>query len=309
MFMKILTAHKLCMVVLLTLVLAIASAAQYVQQKEQPGKAAETNKLNAQLVKNGLYLISGGGGNSLLRLSANGLIVVNGKLPGNYDALTKWARKIVDQPIRVLIVTDHLESNNGNNARFLEAGAQIIAQENVKQNLAAYSGTIAQPTITYADDYELRLGGVEVQLMHFGNAFSNADTVVYFPNLKVVAVGELYTSVPNPNFSTGGSLVGWSSVLAQVLKLDFDTVVPGTGPPITRSELEALKTKIDTLVSRATGLVNQGVPKDQLMAQLKTDDLGWRLSLTPEQVASFYAEVSRDPNRENSKAKLSGVHQ
>lgn len=33
------------------------------------------------------------------------------------------------------------------------------------------------------------------------------------------------------------------------------------------------KTKIDTLVSRATVLVKKGVPEDQLMAQLKTDDL------------------------------------
>lgn len=290
--MKTLPAYRPCAIILLLMVLAVAGLAQNSHAKEHPGKGDDG--MSAQLVKTGLYLISGGGGNSLLRLSANGLIVVNGKLPGNYDALTKWARKIVDQPIRVLIVTDHLESNNGNNARFLEAGAQIIAQENVKRNLAADNGKIAPPTITYDSDYKLRLGGVEAQLMHFGNAYTNGDTVVYFPNLKVVAVGELYASSPNPDFLDGGSLVGWSSVLAQVLKLDFDTVVPGTGPPITRSELEAFKTRIDTLVSRATGLVNQGVSKDQLMAQLKTDDLGWHLSFTPQQVDRLYAELSRN---------------
>jgi len=82
-------------------------------------------------------------------------------------------------------------------------------------------------------------------------------------------------------------------VLAQILKLDFDVVVPGSGSPVSRADLEALKAKIDTLVSRASELVKKGVPKDQLMAQLKTDDLGWQLNLTGDQLDGFYAELSR----------------
>jgi hypothetical protein len=34
--------------------------------------------------------------------------------------------------------------------------------------------------------------------MHFGNAYTDGDTVVYFPNLKVVSVGDLFT--PNTGF-------------------------------------------------------------------------------------------------------------
>src|SRR5271165_1259036 len=294
MFFRILRASKPCAIVMLVMAVAVAGSAQYNQEKERPGKGAGDVTLDAQLVKTGLYLISGGGGNSLLRLSGNGLIIVDGKLPGNYHALSKRVEKISKQPVRVLVVTDHLESHNGNNAKFLEAGTQILAQENVKKNLASYTppgGKIAPPTITYDHEFRLRFGGVEAQLMHFGNAHTSGDTVVYFPNLKVVAVGDLFASTPNPDFAAGGSLVGWSSVLAQILKLDFDTVIPGTGAPITRADLEAFKAKIDILLSRATGLVSKGVPKDQLMAQLKTDDLGWRLTFTPDQVDHFYAEL------------------
>jgi hypothetical protein len=110
----------------------------------------------------------------------------------------------------------------------------------------------------------------------------------------VVAVGDLYTpGTPEPDYSAGGSLVGWGPVLAQILKLDFDVVVPSTGPMVTRADLEAFKTRIDTLVSRASGLVKSGVTKDQLMAQLKTDDLGWRFSFTGDQLDRFYAELSQ----------------
>src|SRR5208283_604007 len=296
MFFRILRASKPCAIVMLVMAIAVAGSAQYNQEKERPGKGAGDVTLDAQLVKTGLYLISGGGGNSLLRLSGNGLIIVDGKLPGNYDALSRRVEKISKQPVRVLVVTDHLESHNGNNAKFLEAGTQILAQENVKKNLASYTppgGKIAPPTITYDHEFRLRFGGVEAQLMHFGNAHTSGDTVVYFPNLKVVAVGDLFAPTPIPDFSAGGSLVGWGPVLAEVLKLDFDVVVPGTGPTVTRADLQGYKTKIDTLVSRATGLVKNGVAKDQLMAQLKTDDIGWQFSFTGDQLDRFYAELSQ----------------
>jgi hypothetical protein len=88
-------------------------------------------------------------------------------------------------------------------------------------------------------------------------------------------------------------MVGWGPVLAEILKLDFDVVVPARGPTATRADLAAYKAKIDTLVSRARTLVKNGVAKDQLLIQLETADLGWRLSWTGERIESFYAELSR----------------
>lgn len=284
------SAHRMCAIPLLLVAAAIAGSAQY--QHSNPAAAVDDG-LTVHLVKTGLFMFSGGGSNSVLRLSANGLILVDGKLPGNYDALRARVKKISDQPIRVLILSDCDESHTGTNAKFLENGTPIVAQENAKLRLASYSAEKSTaPIVTYDREYRIHLGGVDAQLMHFGNAHSNSDTVVYFPNLKVVALGDLFASTPNPDFSKGGSLVGWGSVLAQVLKLDFDVAIPATGPTVSRGDVEAFKTKIDTLVARAAVLVNKGVPKDQLMSQLKTDDLGWQLSFAPDQAAGFYAELS-----------------
>ena len=116
--------------------------------------------------------------------------------------------------------------------------------------------------------------------------------MVYFPNLKVVAVGHLYSPDAKLEVMDDGSLVQWSAVLADVLKLDFDVVVPATGSPVSRDELQAYKAKLDSLISRANTLVKQGVPRDQLLWQLNKDDAGLRLSLTPGQLDHFYAELS-----------------
>ena len=278
----------------------VAGSAQSHADGLRPAKSADDLTLKAELVKTGLYLISGGGANSLLRLSANGQILVDGKLPGSYRALMSQVRKISklsDLPLRALIVTDHHEAHTGNNAQFLAEGVQIIAHENVKRHLARFTPrgeTVALPTVTYAQDYRLRLGGVEVQLLHFGNAHTSGDAVVYFPNLKVVAVGDLFTpDTPDPDFAAGGSLVGWGPVLADILKLDFDVVVPAMGPVVARADVETFKSKIDTLVARATSVVKKDVPKNQLMAQLNTDDLGWRFDFTGDRLDRFYTELSR----------------
>ena len=275
-------------VLALSIVVAVAGLGHPLQDQQVPAK------LTADLVKTGLYVISGGGGNSLVRLSANGLIVVDGKLPGNYEELVALTKKISfsDQPIRILITTDHHAEHTGNNSNFIADGVHILAHENVKQNLGA-SKAGGDALKTYEREFTVRLGGIEARLMHFGNAHTNGDTVVYFPNLKVVAIGDLFGAIPNPDFSAGGSLLGWGPVLAEVLKLDFDVAVPGAGPPVTKADVVAFKNKIDSLISRATSLVEKGVAKDQLMARLKTDDLGWRFSFTPNQLDAFYAELSR----------------
>ena len=299
MFWKTFLPHRPLVIVLCLMAMALSVSAQSTQasDKGQLGKGPASSALGATAVKTGLFVISGGGCNSVLRLSANGFILVDGKLPGNYEAIVAKAKKLSfsEQPIRILIDTDYRENHTGNNARFIEAGAQVLAHENLKQNLTNYNppgGKIAPPTRTYDHDFTIKLGGIEAQLLHFGNAHTNGDTVVYFPNLKVVAVGDLFAPTPDPDFSAGGSLAGWGPVLAQILKLDFDAVVPGTGPTVTRADLEAFKTKIDTLVSRASELVKKGVSKDQLMSQLKTDDLGWHFNFTADQLDSFYAELS-----------------
>jgi hypothetical protein len=86
--------------------------------------------------------------------------------------------------------------------------------------------------------------------------------------------------------------VGWGPVLTQVLKLDFDVAIPSQGAPISRADVQAFKDKIDTMVARATGLVKEGIPRDQLMSQLKTEDLGWHLSFTGNQLDSLYADLA-----------------
>jgi len=119
---------------------------------------------------------------------------------------------------------------------------------------AASAAGAKSAAIAFDDEYRLRLGGVELRMLYFGSAYSDADAVVYFPDL---------TNAPMPDFAAGGTLVHGARVLDEVLKLDFTVVVGTRGGPRTRADLEAFKNRIETLVAQAGELVQHGAAPEQ----------------------------------------------
>jgi len=289
------------------IVFALALGAAALLGQDQPagrggrgggrGPAGPPN-LATQQVKPGLFMITGAGANTEVRVTNDGLIVVDGKLPGdaNYTALMEQIKMISPQPIKYLIVTHHHADHTGNNNKFLAAGVQIVANENLNKYLADYQQTPkpADATITYDKEYTIKLGGVEVRAYHFGKAHTGGDTDVYFPDLKVVVVSDEVTSGmtgPLADYAGGGSFLDWPKTLDNLLKLDFDTAIPGNGNPIPKADVQAYRNKVQMFVERARQAVRKGASKDEFMAQVNTDDLGWKPRVpNPE---PFYEELAK----------------
>ncbi len=252
-----------------------------------------------QQIKPGFYMVPGAGANSEVRVTNEGVILVDGKLPGdqNYNDLMAQIKSVTNQPVKYLIITHHHQDHTGNNDKFLAAGVTVISHENVAKNLVTYAATPkpATPNVTYSKDYTVKLGGAQADLHYFGRAHTSGDTVVYFPDLKIVVMSDVVTSpnAPNVDLAGGGSWVETRQVVDGILKLDFDTAIPGNGNPLTKADVQAFKTKIDTFVSRAIEAVKKGTPKDQLLAAIKTDDLAWRPNLAGERLDLFYDELSK----------------
>ena len=68
-----------------------------------------------------------------------------------------------------------------------------------------------KPLVAYDTDYMLRAGDIEVEIEHVGSGRTKADSVVLFRELRVVAVGDLFTAgTPQPDCAGGGSFAGWA---------------------------------------------------------------------------------------------------
>lgn len=270
------------------------------------GGAPQPNQM-IQMIKPGFYVVSGDGGNSGVRVTKQGLIVVDTKNLGDpfYNALMAQIKTVSTLPVKYVVVTHHHQDHSGNIGKFVESGAQVVAHEGLKTNLVTYNpaqGKPAPPNVTYTKDYKIKLGGAKVQVYHFGRAHTGGDSIVYYPDLKIVQTGDVVVGiVPNYDYPFGGSVVEASNVLAQVLKLNFDTCIPGHSAPgkltMTKADVQAFKMKLDTIIERGRELVKKGVPKDQLIAQIKTDDLGWNINNqqwnNPQRVDAFYTELSK----------------
>src|SRR5262245_22022989 len=152
-----------------------------------------------QMLKPGLYVVPGGGANSIVRVTNEGVILVDTKLPGeaNYNALMDQIRSVTNQPVKVVIVTHHHADHTGNNDRFVAAGVQVIGHEQLAKNLDTYQfdPRPAKPSTTYnTAEHIVRLGGVEVKVPHLGPAHSRRGRDVYSPDLKAAATSDAVTT-------------------------------------------------------------------------------------------------------------------
>ena len=277
-----------------TAVALAALASSTVHAQAPGGGAPPANRpppppMKIEKIKPDLYFITGGGGNSELRVTKAGAFLVDTKNLNDkdYGDLMRLIGETTKEPVKIVVDTHHHADHTGNNEKFLAAGAQVIGQENIPKIFEHYTTTLAphtpaSPNVLYKDKKDVKLGGVDFKLYHFSAGHTGGDTIVYFPKDKAIAFGDLLVEAPTvPNYDAGngqGSLLGFQKELAEGLKLKWDVAFPGHGAePMTRDQVVEYKKKIDQLISRIRDAIRSGVPKDKLIASIKSDDLGWKL--------------------------------
>ena len=264
---------------------------------EAGGPKAGATVEKIRLLKPNLYMITGGGANTLVRVTPEGLIVVDTKNPGdeNYNRVMEEIKSVSDLPVKYVLNTHHHPDHVGNNKKFIDAGATVIALEALKTDMASDPRTKdipGRPTQTFAKDYVLKFGGAEVDAHSYGRGHTGDDTMVYFPDLKVVMVSDQMTdNTPIVDFANGGSAVEWTRSLDGVLKLDFDMAIPGRGEPKTRADVQAFPGQVRYRDHRASDAIKAGATRDTLAMQVKTDDLGW--TFNPRFYGSLYDELTK----------------
>ena len=254
-------------------------------------------------VKPGLYMITGNGGNSTVRVGKDGVILVDTKNPGDavFNELMEKIHGVTPLPVKVVFITHHHNDHSGNIVSFLPT-AKVVAAKELPPLVQRYTPANnarkpSEPNTTYDKKTSAKVKGASAQAFHFARGHTGGDTIVYFPDLRVVSMGdELVAATPNCDYPFEGSVLGWQKSLAAVLKLKFDVAIPGHGDnPMTRAEVEAYAKKWDTFIARARAEIKAGTPKDQLMAKIRTDDLGWNVTTPnwtqPARLDPFYEEL------------------
>jgi cyclase len=251
--------------------------------------------LKIETVKPGLFVISESGGNVAVRVTSEGLILVDDKFERNFTEIMDRIKSVTNQPVKYVINTHQHGDHTGSNVQFIKI-ADILAHKNARANMVRTKQADTPARITFGDETAVYLGGTEVQAKHFGRGHTNGDAVVLFPDLRVLHMGDLFTAgFPYIDYENGGSIVEWIKTIDSALALDFDTAIPGHGPVMKKADLEIYRNKVEIVRQRVRDLVRKGVAKDQFAAQLKIDDLGWTLnpgSIAARSLPRLYDELS-----------------
>ncbi|MCH7933327.1 MAG: MBL fold metallo-hydrolase [Gemmatimonadetes bacterium] len=262
-------------------------------------------RLQIREVMEGLYVIPGfdggqSGGNVAVRVTDDGVIIVDNKFPYSFDFITEQVRSVTDQPIKYVLNTHHHDDHSGSNADFLST-AEVIVHKNARENIVRNNQPGA-PRVIFADETAVFLGGVEVQMFHFGRGHTNGDAVAYFPDLRVVHTGDLFvfgqrlngsTLSPFWDFGNGGSVLEWPATLTRLLALDFDTVIPGHGSIMTKADVRTFRGKLETVIDRVRAEIAAGTTRDDIGSRVDTTDLDWPLA--PGRIRNVFDELTGAP--------------
>ena len=168
-----------------------------------------------------LYVLLGGGGNTLALMREDGVVVIDTKRPGWGRPILDAIQAATDRPVTMIINTTAREDHTGSNAEF-PAASEIVAHERTKvhmQQMDAFKGSNARflPNRTVSGKKTTLFDGPDrIDLYYFGAGHTDGDLVVVFPEKRIAYFGDLFPSKSAPFIDTasGGSAVAFPQTLA-----------------------------------------------------------------------------------------------
>lgn len=274
--------------VLGTLVL-IGGLSIAVRAAQQPAPQPSVDNLTVEKVKDNLFVLRGGGGNTAVFVTATGVTLVDTKNPGWGQPLLDKVKTLTDKPVtRVINTHTHYDHTSGNVA--MPATVEIVAHEMTSKNIAAgnpVTGLGATPNVfkdnpgkglikrTFTDKMTIGSGADQINLYHFGPAHTGGDAFVEFAALKVMHVGDTFPNkgMPIMDKSNGGSGVEYANTIAKAVAgvPNVDTLINGHTPAqTTPAEMKEFAEFVREFVTTIQAAKKAGKTSDEAAASWST---------------------------------------
>ena len=245
----------------LGVLLAIGAASMGVSALQQPagGGQPAPRVVEVDKLKDNLYMMRGGGGNSAVFIMTDGVTVVDTKNPGWGQPLLDKIKSVTDKPV-VRIINTHTHGDHVSGNVEFPATVEVVTQENTAKNMQEMRGATGVappaggavnifkqnngrglPKKTFNKKMKIGKGADEVDLFYFGRGHTNGDAWVVFPALKVVHAGDIFSgkNLPLLDANNGGSGVLIGDTLGKAAKSlkNIDTVITGHSTTMTMADL------------------------------------------------------------------------
>jgi glyoxylase-like metal-dependent hydrolase (beta-lactamase superfamily II) len=220
------------------------------------------------------------------------LVVDTGMGPKNGHRVLDTTRTLTDKPL-VLTIT-HFHPEHGYGAQVFE-GARIVYNRSQQEELSdkgvpylelfrAFGPGVAEqlegvelvePDEVYEDRMSFDLGGLAVELHHFGLAHTRGDQVVFLPKARVLFTGDLVETrffpifpwFPPDDVDVDGSR--WIEVLGRLAELEPEIVVPGHGEVGGPELISDVRSYLEDVRGRVRDAAQAGMSLDEITSTLE----------------------------------------
>jgi cyclase len=206
--------------------------------KAQPPAPNAPKVVEVEKVKDNLYVLRGGGGNTAVFVTANGVTVVDAKNPGWGQPILDKVKELTPKPITMLINTHTHGDHVSGNVEF-PATVDVVTQENTKANMEKMdifkqNNNRGMAKRTFKDKMSIGSGADKIDLYYFGPGHTNGDAWVVFPALRVVHSGDIFANkgLPLIDAANGGSVLHIHETLDKAYNgiKNVDTIINGHTP-------------------------------------------------------------------------------
>jgi glyoxylase-like metal-dependent hydrolase (beta-lactamase superfamily II) len=238
------------------------------------------------------YMLEGQGGNILVVIGDDGIIMVDAELAPLHDKIKAAITENSNLPIKYLVDTHFHGEQTGGNAPFHRDGAIIVAQDNVRVRLLAGTTngvtynksppapTDAIPTETYVGGTKtVTVRGREALLTHATNAHTDGDSWVYLADANVIFTGDLFynnSRYPTIDYANGGDIRGMVRANEAFLKLanpETKIVSSRGGAVAGKAEVTAFRDMLATARDRVAAMLGKGMTEEDAVAARPFADL------------------------------------
>ncbi len=237
----------------------------------------------------GVFMLEGAGGNIGVSAGDDGVFLIDDQFAPLTERIVAAVRAIDDGPIRFVLNTHWHGDHTGGNENLGEAGAVIVAHDNVRRQMTlgqffelwdlqvepAAKGAL--PVVTFSDSVTFHLNGDVINAFHVEHAHTDGDAMVHFEKANVLHMGDVLFNgnFPFIDVSSGGSLAGIIAACNRALEIvDGDTkIIPGHGALASRADLVAYRDMLETARTAIAPLVRQGKSLEEIQAGEPLADL------------------------------------
>src|SRR5438874_9448471 len=213
----------------------LVAAGALASLEAQPPQQQGPRTIDVDKVKDNLWVLKGGGGNTAVFVTADGVTVVDAKNPGWGQPILDKIKELTPKPVTRLINTHTHGDHVSGNVEF-PASVEVVTQENTKTNMEKmpifkeHNG-VGLPKRTFKDKVTLGKGADQIDLYYFGPGHTNGDAIVVFPALRTAHLGDLFANkgLPLVDGANGGSVLQYPDTVMKVYNgvKNVDTVING----------------------------------------------------------------------------------